>query len=86
MVAPSFLMAGISVILSAAFQALGANRYSLMVSLLRQLILILPAAWLLCLWNVDRVWLAFLIAEGITCVLALLFYRRVYRNKILTIQ
>lgn len=86
MVAPSFLMAGISVILSAAFQALGANRYSLMISLLRQLLLILPAAWLLCLWDVDRVWLAFLIAEGITCVLALLFYRQVYQKKIMAIK
>lgn len=84
-VAPSFLMAGISVILSAAFQALNANRYSLLVSLFRQLVLILPMAWLLCLWNVDRVWLAFLVAEGITCILSLLFYRHVYRTKIMTI-
>lgn len=85
MVAPSFVLAGVSIVLSAAFQALGANRYSLLVSLLRQLALVLPAAWLICLWNVDLVWLAFPLVEGVTCLLALALYRRMYRNKIMNI-
>ena len=54
-------------------------------SLLRQLALVLPAAWLICLWNVDLVWLAFPLVEGVTCLLALALYRRMYRNKIMNI-
>lgn len=78
----SFLFAGVSVILSAAFQSLGAPGESLVISLLRQLILILPTAWLLGQAAPDLVWWAFLFAEGVCAVVALILYRRLYRNKL----
>ena len=47
MISSGFVFAGVSVILCAAFQAMGASMLSLAVSLSRQLVLILPAALLL---------------------------------------
>ncbi len=82
MVALSFVFAAVSIILCSAFQALGAPMLSLLLSLLRQVILLLPAALLLSRLSPGLIWLSFLIAESLTCVLALLLYRWLYRTKI----
>ena len=82
MISSGFVFAGVSVILCAAFQAMGASMLSLAVSLSRQLVLILPAALLLGRFSPRFMWLCFPIAELLSCLLALLFYRKVYREKL----
>ena len=82
MISSGFVFAGVSVILCAAFQAMGASMLSLAVSLSRQLVLILPAALLLGHFSPRFMWLCFPIAELLSCLLALLFYRKVYREKL----
>lgn len=70
----SFLLAGFSVICAAMFQALGKSIYSLFVSIGRQLVVLIPAAYLLSLaGNVNLVWWSFPIAELMGFVLSVIF-------------
>ena len=82
MIALSFLFAGVSIILCSTLQALGSANASLLISMLRQVILLFPAALLLGWLGEGLIWLSFLIAEASSCVVALLLYRRAYRKKI----
>ena len=76
-----FLLAGASIVLSSVFQALGNGVFSLIVSVCRQLFVLLPAAWLLAqTGNVNNVWWAFLIAEIVSVLLSLGFYARINKN------
>lgn len=77
----NFIFAGICIILSSSFQALGNGILSMFVSILRQVVVLIPVAYLLFkLGNVDLVWWAFPIAEIASLVFCLLFYRRMYRK------
>lgn len=79
----SFPMAAVGIALSASFQALGVGIYSTISSLCRQLLVLLPAAWLLSLTGqINNVWLAFPIAEVFSLLVILFLYRRIYKNKI----
>lgn len=79
----SFVFAGIAIVLSSLFQALGEGLHSLLMSVFRQLVLLLPIAWLLSLsGNVDLVWYSFVIAESVSLCFALTLFRRSYNNKI----
>lgn len=82
LIALSFVCAGVSVILCAALQALGSANSSLVVSLLRQLVLLFPLALLLGALRPSLVWLAFLLSEGAACLTALLLYRRTARGRL----
>ncbi len=63
----SFIFAGVCVICSSACQALGFGMYSLYISVTRQLVVLVPAAYLLSLTGaLDNVWLSFPIAEIIS--------------------
>ena len=76
-----FLLAGISIILSSTFQALGNGLFSLIISICRQLVVLLPAAWLLSkTGNVNMVWWAFVIAEFVSLALSILFFVRLDRK------
>ena len=78
-----FPLAAIGIALGSSFQALGVGIYSTITSLCRQLVVLLPAAWLLSLsGDVDKVWLAFPIAEVFSLAVTLFFYRRIYKNRI----
>ena len=79
-----FPMAAIGIALGgAAFPAMGNGLYSTITSLCRQLIVLLPAAYLLSLTgDVHAVWWAFPIAEVISMLVTVILYGRVYRNKI----
>ena len=78
-----FPLAAVGIALSASFQAMGNGIYSTIVSLMRQLVVILPAAYLLSLTgNVHAVWWAFPIAEIVSTATSLFFYSRIYRQKI----
>ena len=72
-----FLLAGMSIILSSTFQALGNGMFSLIVSVCRQLVVLLPAAWLLSqTGNVNLVWWSFVIAELVSVTLSFVFFAR----------
>ena len=79
----SFPVAAVCIALGASFQALGNGIYSTITSLCRQLVVLLPAAWLLSLsGNVNYVWLSYPIAEIASGALTAFFFLRIYRQKI----
>ncbi|MBD5444060.1 MAG: MATE family efflux transporter [Lachnospiraceae bacterium] len=79
----SYLFAGFSIICLTVFQALGSAIYSMFVSIARQLVVLLPAAYLLSLaGNVNYVWWAFPIAEIMSLCMTVFFLIRINRKVI----
>ena len=78
-----FPVAAVSISLGASFQALGNGIYSTITSLARQLLVLLPVAYLLSLsGNVNLIWLSYPIAEVVSGTLTVIFFVRIYRQKI----
>ena len=78
-----FPIAAICIALGASFQALGNGIYSTITSLCRQLLALLPAAYLLSLTgNVHAVWWAFPIAEIVSATVTLILFSRIYKKRI----
>ena len=78
----SFVFAGFCVIASSTFQALGNGVLSMLLSFARQLLVLLPAAYLLSrLGNVNLVWWSFPIAEIMSVVVSIIFLKYLY-NKV----
>ena len=78
-----FPAAAVCIALSASFQALGNGIYSTITSLCRQLLVLLPAAYLLSLTgDVGNVWWSFPIAEVVSVLVTLLLFNRIYRQKV----
>ena len=78
-----FPVAAVCVALSASFQALGNGSYSTIVSLCRQLVVLLPVAYLLSLTgDVGNVWWSFPIAEVVSALVTALLFARLYRSKV----
>lgn len=77
-----FIPAALGIIASTFFQALGIGKYSLMVSLLRQIVLILPLALALSLLGLQAIWYAFPLAEVGSFLFSMIFFRRIYRLQI----
>ena len=76
-IALGFLISGVSVTASGALEGLGKGSSSLVISLCRYTVIILPAAWLLSRFlGPDGVWHAFWITELLSAAAALLIYRR----------
>lgn len=74
-----FPLAAMGIISGSIFQAFSQSIYSLIISLGRQLVVLLPAAWLLSkTGDVTNVWWAFPIAEGVSVVLSFIFFRKIY--------
>lgn len=69
-----FLPAAVGIVFTALFQSVGKGARSLLMSLLRQVILILPLALIFSRVNVNLIWLAFPIAEYIAMVVAVIFF------------
>lgn len=77
----SFVFAGVCIVFSSTFQALGNGILSMFVSIARQLIVLLPAAYLLSLLNdVNLVWWSFPIAEIASLTLTIIFFVYMYRK------
>ena len=77
----SFLLAGVSVICSSACQAFGFGMYSLYISIARQLVVLIPVAWLMSMTGVlDNIWWSWPIAELISLGGGLLMLRHVLRK------
>lgn len=86
-IASTFIVAGVCIALGSVFQALGYGIYSMLVSLARQLLVLLPAAWILArlgqsVGNDNLVWLSFPIAELVSLAVTLLLFGRLYRKVI----
>ena len=78
-----FPLAAVGIALGASFQALGNGIYSTITSLMRQLVVLLPAAFLLSLTgDIHLVWWAFPIAEVVSMITSLYLYWRIFRQKI----
>jgi Na+-driven multidrug efflux pump len=78
-----FPVAAVCIVLGSTFQALGTGIYSTIVSLCRQMLVLLPAAYLLSLLgNVDLVWWAYPISEGMGLAVTLFLFLRNYKRLI----
>ena len=90
-ISAGFLFAGISLSLQGVFQALDKGLSSLIISLLRQLVLVLPVAWLFSgfvngdLSNAWLIWLTFPVAELITAAVAVLLMKPAYKKTVKTL-
>ena len=84
----SFLFAGINVAYQGIFQALDGGMESLVISLLRQLVLILPMAGIFSVFvrngqmGVSLIWCAFPITEVISCLVGYFFLKKIRKNKV----
>ena len=81
-ISAGFIFAGVNIALQGVFQALGCGLSSLVISVLRLFIIVLPLAWIFSkLPNaLDLIWLAFPVAELIACVVVIALMIRAYRN------
>ena len=83
MISYGFVLAGFGIVCGTAFQALGSATYSMMVSIARQLVVLLPAAYLLSLTGrVQNVWWSFQIAELVSMLITVLFLVKIYKGVI----
>ncbi len=85
-IAVSFPIAAVTVIFSSAFQALGAPMLSLFVSVIRQLIVVLPVSYVICLVNPNLVWLSLPMADASAAAVSFFLYRHIYKAKILPLE
>ena len=79
----SFLFAGYCIIVGSVFQALGNGVYSLIVSATRQLIFILPMAYIFAkVFGLSMVWWSIALAEIASVVLSTILFRKIYKERI----
>ena len=79
--AVSFVFAGISLVLSSTFQAFGNGTYSLIVNLCRKIVIALPIILLLQgIFGIYVIWYAFVIAEILTMLIAIMLFKKIKRN------
>lgn len=86
-ISTGFLFAGLCVAFQGVFQALECGVESLIISIGRQVVFVLPVAWVLaqrvtCAEDSAQVWWSFLVGEVLTMAVALLMFRRAAKNKI----
>ena len=74
-----FLLAAAGITISTVFQAVGKGTYSLIMSLCRQIVVLLPAAYLLSKISLNAVWWAFPIAEAVSVTICLILFARCNR-------
>lgn len=83
----SFVLAGYNIVVGTAFQALGNGVYSLINSIVRQLFVILPAAYFFAkFFGLDAVWWSIFIAEIVAVVLSSFLFKRITKLKIKTLK
>jgi len=76
-----YLFAGISIVASGVFQGLGKSVYSLVLSIIRQLVILLPAAYLLSLTGIlEAVWFSFPLAELAALFMTCIYLKKVNKN------
>ena len=76
-----YIFAGVSIVASGLFQGLGKSVYSLVLSVIRQLVILIPAAYLLSLTGrLEAVWFSFPLAEIASLLVTLLYLKKTMRN------
>ncbi len=90
MISLSLIFAGANVAFQGIFQALRSGMESLVISLCRQLLFVLPVAWLLARLGLhintpSLVWWTFLFAEAVSAAISCIFMRRIRKTKIASI-
>ena len=79
----SFLLAGFNIIRISTMQALGHGVVSLIISVMRQLVVLLPSAFIFSrVWGLNATWISFPLAEAVALVVTIVLFRKVYRNEI----
>lgn len=82
----SFPVASLCIAMGSMFQAFSKSKYSLIVSVGRQLVVLIPVAWLLAqTGEVQNVWWAFPVAELMSLALSVYFYKRINRNIVMNL-
>ncbi len=82
-----FVSAGFCIVLGALFQATGDGYITMITSVTRQLVFLLPAAWLLGkYYGLDALWFSFIIAETASLLLTIYYFIKLYRSKIKTLM
>lgn len=82
-IAIHFVIAAVDIVMGGGFQAFAMSIYSFFISLGRQLVVLIPVAWLLAkTGNVNNVWWCFLIAEFASFLMSTTFFRKLYRERI----
>ena len=89
-ISTSFTFAGVCIVLGSIFQALGHSVYSMIVSFIRQLVVLVPCAYLLArvgqrVGNDNLVWLSYPIAEVFSLAVTLILFTKLYRNVIMKV-
>ena len=80
-ISTSFILAGVCINLGSAFQALGKSYFSMIISFCRQIVVLLPAAYLLSRTGVlNNVWFAFPIAEVMSLTVTLVCFSYIYKK------
>jgi putative MATE family efflux protein len=79
----SFIFAGFCIIATSVFQAFGDGIYSMFISIARQLLVLVPVAYLFSLTaNINLIWFAFPIAEIVSTILCCIYLIKIYKKKI----
>ena len=77
----SFIFAGVCITLGSIFQALGKSYFSMITSFARQIVVLLPVAYLLSkTGDINKVWLSFPIAEIMSLAVTLIFFSVIYKK------
>ena len=82
-----FIMAGVVISFNSIFQALGKGIYAMITSICRQLVILLPAAYILArigfsIGNDNLVWISFPIAEVASMIVGIIFFLRINKKLI----
>lgn len=83
----SFIFAGFCIVISSVFQALGNGVYSLIMSVARQIVVILPVAFIFAkLFGLDMVWYAYPIAEIVSVIICIILLQRILFFKVRNLE
>src|SRR5699024_4386830 len=79
----SYIFAGVNIVLSAVYQAFGNGMLSLINSATRQLIVLLPSAYVLSrIGQINHIWWSYPIAETVALVISIIFLKDIFNKKI----
>lgn len=79
----SFVFAGFCIVSSCVFQALGNGVYSMLMSIARQIVVILPVAFIFAkLFGLRMVWYAYPLAEVVSVIICIFLLKRIIKNKV----
>lgn len=76
----SFVPAALSLTFPILFQAIGKGKESIFITMLRQVVLLVPLAWVFSFAGLNYVWLTFPVTEIITCSVSMIFYKKVFHK------